>query len=188
MEQGANTTYVQYTLARAHEAGLGSAGIAAAAAKTKNPVEQALVSYTGTFWDTVVLCAITGLAVVTGMLRNPLGTFGLSGATLTKEIFAQIPFIGPIILTIGLLTFVFATILGWSYYGEKSAEYIFGKKAIFSYRLLWIIAVFIGSIMTMPFIWNLADTMNILMALPNITVVLLLVRTVSQTRKYLWKG
>jgi AGCS family alanine or glycine:cation symporter len=118
-----------------NESGLGSAPIVAAAAQTKNPVRQALVSSTGTFWDTVLVCLMTGLVVVnTGEL-----TKGLGGAALTKAALADFPTIGPIILTIGLLTFVFSTILGWSYYGEKAAEYLFGPRVIVPYRWLWVL-------------------------------------------------
>ncbi len=118
---------IRYGVARglfSNESGLGSAPIVAAAAQTKNPVRQALVSSTGTFWDTVVVCAMTGLVLV----NSGEWTKGLNGAALTKAAFADIPVVGPIVLTVGLLTFVFSTILGWSYYGEKAAEYLFGPR------------------------------------------------------------
>ena len=114
-----------------NESGLGSAPIVAAAAMTKNPVRQALVSSTGTFWDTVVVCAMTGLVVVNSGDWHA----GLKGAALTKTAFSHIPHVGPIVLTVGLLTFVFSTILGWSYYGEKAAEYLFGPRVIRPYRV-----------------------------------------------------
>src|SRR5437762_11407031 len=107
-----------------NESGLGSSPIVAAAAQTKNPVRQALVSSTGTFWDTVVVCAMTGLVLV----NSGEWTHGLTGAVLTKTAFADVPVIGPLVLTVGLLTFVFSTILGWSYYGEKAVEYLFGTR------------------------------------------------------------
>lgn len=168
-----------------NEAGLGSAPIVAAAAQTKNPVRQALVSSTGVFWDTVVVCAMTGLVVVS----YGDWTQGLKGAALTTAAFSHIPVIGPIILTVGLLTFVFSTILGWSYYGEKAAEYLFGPKIILPYRILWVAAVMIGSVATLPMVWSFADIANGLMAIPNlISLVALSGVIVATTREYLWEG
>jgi Na+/alanine symporter len=161
----------------------------AAAAQTKNPVKQALVSSTGTFWDTVVICAMTGLVIVSEVILSPSEIGGLTGAALTKEAFAKIPVIGPMLLTGGLLTFVFSTILGWSYYGERAVEYLIGKSGIKPYRVLWVIAVFIGSVVSLPLVWDFADSMNALMALPNlISLILLNGIIVAETRKYLWNG
>ena len=172
-----------------NESGLGSAPIVAAAAQTKNPVKQALVSSTGTFWDTVVICAMTGLVIVSEVILSPSDLGGLTGAALTKEAFAKIPVIGPMVLTGGLLTFVFSTILGWSYYGERAVEYLIGKSGIKPYRVLWVIAVFIGSVISLPLVWDFADSMNALMALPNlISLILLNHIIVAETRKYLWNG
>lgn len=178
---------IRYGVARglfSNESGLGSAPIVAAAAKTKNPVEQALVSMTGTFWDTVVVCAMTGLVLVnSGEWMN-----GLSGATLTKAAFADIPVIGPVILCAGLLTFVFSTILGWSYYGERAIEYLFGHGAVLPYRWLWVAAVMVGSVVTMPAVWAFADIANAFMALPNLVSLILLNGViVAETRKHLWQ-
>jgi len=134
---------MRYGVARglfSNESGLGSAPIVAAAAQTKNPVRQALVSSTGTFWDTVVVCLMTGLVVV----NSGAWQEGLQGAALTRAAFSELPFIGPAILAVGLLTFVFSTILGWSYYGEKACEYLFGSRSILPYRVLWVIAVMVG--------------------------------------------
>jgi AGCS family alanine or glycine:cation symporter len=168
-----------------NESGLGSAPIVAAAAQTRNPVRQALVSATGTFWDTVVVCAITGLVVVnSGEWMN-----GGNGAGLTRAAFADIPVIGPLILTAGLLTFVFSTILGWSYYGEKAAEYLWGPRVIKPYRMLWVVAVLAGSMLSLPVVWNFADITNGLMAIPNLVSLLLLQGViVAETRKYLWNN
>jgi AGCS family alanine or glycine:cation symporter len=181
---------MRYGIARglfSNESGLGSAPIVAAAAQTRNQVRQALVSMTGTFWDTVVVCAMTGLVLVTAVLQNPTGLDKLSGAALTKAAFAQIPTIGPIVLTVGLLTFVFSTILGWSYYGERAMEYLLGKKAIMPYRIAWVIAVYVGSVTSLALVWDLADAMNALMAIPNLVALLTLSGVlVADTQKFLW--
>lgn len=177
---------VRYGIARglfSNESGLGSAPIVAAAAQTKNPVRQALVSSTGTFWDTVVVCAITGLVVV----NSGAWVKGLKGAALTKTAFEEIPIVGPIILAVGLLTFVFSTILGWSYYGEKAAEYLFGSKVIQPYRWLWVLAVMVGSVVTLHTVWTFADIANGLMAIPNlVSLILLNGIIVYETKHYLW--
>ena len=167
-----------------NESGLGSAPIVAAAAQTRNPVRQALVSSTGTFWDTVVVCLMTGLVLV----NSGDWTSGMDGAVLTNTAFSHIPVIGPIILTIGLLTFVFSTILGWSYYGEKAMEYLVGEKAVLPYRILWCIVVFLGSVFSLQFVWNFADLANGLMAIPNLIALLALSGVlVRETREYLWE-
>ena len=165
-----------------NESGLGSAPIVAAAAQTRNPVRQALVSSTGTFWDTVVVCLMTGLVVVsTGDWAT-----GLKGAALTKSAFSHIPYIGPAVLSVGLLTFVFSTILGWEYYGEKAAEYLLGVKAVMPYRFLWVAAVMAGSVAALPAVWNFADIFNGLMAVPNLVSLLLLAPVVAaETKKYI---
>jgi len=168
-----------------NESGLGSAPIVAAAAQTTNPVRQALVSSTGTFWDTVVVCAMTGLVLV----NSGEWTNGLNGAALTRAAFADFPVIGPLILTVGLLTFVFSTILGWSYYGEKAAEYLFGVRAVLPYRVLWVIAVMVGSVVTLKAVWSFADIANGLMAVPNLISLLALHRVLAaETQTWLWQG
>lgn len=181
----------RYGIARglfSNESGLGSAPIVAAAAQTKNPVKQALVSSTGTFWDTVVVCAMTGIVLVSTIMGNPETMSGLNGASLTKAAFNKFPIVGPTVLTVGLLTFVFSTILGWSYYGERAVEYLFGKAGIKPYRYLWVIAVMAGSVASLPLVWDLADAMNALMALPNIASLLLLSGIiVAETKKFLWE-
>jgi AGCS family alanine or glycine:cation symporter len=168
-----------------NESGLGSAPIVAAAAQTKNPVRQALVSSTGTFWDTVVVCAMTGLVLV----NSGAWVKGLKGAALTHAAFADLSWVGPLVLTVGLLTFVFSTILGWSYYGEKAAEYLLGEWAILPYRIAWVAAVMVGSVVSLPTVWSLADITNALMALPNLVSLLALSGVVAaETRRYLWEG
>ncbi|MBL8027035.1 MAG: alanine:cation symporter family protein [Fibrobacteres bacterium] len=181
---------MRYGVARglfSNESGLGSAPIVAAAAQTKNPVRQALVSATGTFWDTVVICLMTGLVLVSSMIRYPDTMVGLKGSALTQAAFSVLPVVGPWILSIGLATFVFSTILGWSYYGEKAVEYLAGAKALMPYRLLWVIAVFVGATSALPLVWDFADCMNALMALPNILSLVLLSNViVAETKTYLW--
>ena len=181
----------RYGIARglfSNESGLGSAPIVAAAAKTKNPVRQALVSSSGTFWDTVVICAMTGLVVVSCIIADPKISAS-DGARLTQLAFCHIPYVGAPLLTFGLLTFAFSTILGWSYYGERAVEYLEGRKWIHLYRILYIIAVFVGSVVSLDLVWNLADCMNALMAIPNLVSLLALNGIiVHETRKYLWRG
>lgn len=265
-----------------NESGLGSAPIVAASAQTKNPVRQALVSSTGTFWDTVVVCLMTGLVLVnsgdwkdydfdkskvtpeqtaalekaealgpaglafdkvsTEMrgslimggvwkkanvdleklpaeiktqaqtigalkgntldlskapvdLQEKLGRSegwkpaGLKGDQLTNAAFSRIPFLGQLVLTIGLLTFVFSTILGWSYYGEKAAEYLFGTGVVLPYRIIWVICVLLGSVVPLKMVWDFADVANGLMAIPNLISLLFLNKVlVEETKKYLWDG
>lgn len=184
-------TAARFGIARglfSNESGLGSAPIVAAAAQTRNPVRQALVSSSGTFWDTVVICALTGIVIVSSVLAYPDITFE-SGSTLTKEAFAKIPFIGTPLLTFGLTTFAFSTILGWCYYGERAVEYLKGYRWVIAYRIAYIAAVFIGSIMSLQMVWNLADCMNALMAIPNLISLLALSGIlVHETRKYLWRN
>jgi amino acid carrier protein len=181
----------RYGIARglfSNESGLGSAPIVAAAAQTRNPVRQALVSSSGTFWDTVVICAMTGIVIVSSVLAYPDITFD-NGAVLTKVAFSKIPVVGTPLLTFGLLTFAFSTILGWCYYGERAVEYLKGRKWVLGYRVAYIAAVFIGSVMNLSIVWNLADCMNALMAIPNLISLLALSGIlIHETRKYLWKG
>lgn len=178
----------RYGVARglfSNESGLGSAPIVAAAAQTRNPVRQALVSATGTFWDTVVVCAMTGLVIVCSIIVNP-NIDSSQGAALTYAAFNQIPVLGSLILNFGLITFAFSTILGWSYYGERAMEYLFSKKVIMPYRVLWVIVVFVGASLELPLVWSIADTMNALMAIPNLVAMLLLSGVIAkETKKYL---
>lgn len=177
---------MRYGVARglfSNESGLGSAPIVAAAAQTKNPIRQGLVSSTGTFWDTVVVCAMTGLVVV----NSGVWTEGIKGTALTKAAFANLPVVGPIVLTVGLVTFVFSTILGWSYYGEKAIEYLFGTKATMPYRWMWVVCVMVGSVSTLNAVWTFADIANALMAVPNLISLLALAPViVMETKQHLW--
>lgn len=179
----------RYGIARglfSNESGLGSAPIVAAAAKTRNPVRQALVSSTGTFWDTVVICAITGLVIVSSVLAHPDISF-TDGAALTKAAFSKIPVVGSPLLLVGLVTFAFTTILGWCYYGEMAVEYLKGKRWTRIYRVIYIIVAFLGTVINLTMVWNLADCMNALMAIPNLISLLLLSGIiVRETKHYLW--
>jgi alanine or glycine:cation symporter, AGCS family len=167
-----------------NESGLGSAGIAAAAAQTREPARQALVSMTQTFIDTIVVCSMTGLTIIaTGAWQS-----GENGAPLTQLAFRLgLPGEwGGWVVAVSLALFAFSTILGWGYYGEKSIEYLLGVKAIFPYRVLFIIASFVGTVRSLDFVWTLSDVMNGLMALPNLIGLLLLSPViVVETRGFL---
>ena len=169
-----------------NESGLGSAPIMSAAAQTRNPVRQALICSTATFWDTVVICLLTGLVLVSSIVAHPDISYA-DGAKLTQVSFSKIPFIGTPILTIGLITFAFSTILGWSYYAEKAVEYLTSKKIVRYYRLVWIVLIFVGSVVDLTLVWNLADITNALMAIPNLLSLILLSGVLaSETKYYLW--
>lgn len=185
---------IQYGVARglfSNESGLGSAPIAAAAAQTRNPVRQALVSSTGTFWDTVVVCALTGLVLVTTIMKNPTINANevADGGVLTSLAFGQIPYLGPIILTLGMISFAYSTILGWAYYGERCVEYFAGragKGVLIVYRILYIAVAAIAPVVALDLVWKIADTLNALMAIPNLVAVLLLSNMiVKETKKYI---
>ncbi len=180
----------RYGIARglfSNESGMGSAPIIAAAARTRNPVRQALVSSTGTFWDTVVICALTGIVLVSSILAFP-DVSSSDGAALTKAAFAKLPF-GSHFLAMAILTFALSTILGWSYYGERAMEYLAGRGSVRYYRFFYVIAVFLGSIVGLDLIWNLADSLNALMAIPNLISLLFLSGTLArETQKHLWEN
>jgi AGCS family alanine or glycine:cation symporter len=166
----------RYGIARGlftNEAGLGSAAIAAAGAKTSHPSRQALISMSATFWDTVVMCAITGLVIVTNLIKNPSSVEGYSFAELTTAAFNSLP-LGNVFLGISLIAFAVATLIGWSYFGEKAVEYLFGKSGISTYRLCYIIMIFVGSIMSLELVWEMTDLVNAFMALPNLICLFLL--------------
>ena len=181
----------RYGIARglfSNESGLGSAPIVAAAAQTRNPVRQALVSSTATFWDTVVICALTGLVITSSIIAYPDIDYH-NGAALTKVAFSKIPYIGAPLLTFGLSTFAFSTTLGWSYYGERCVEYLKGKRCMLVVRAIDGAPIFVGSLVRLALVWNLADCMNALMAIPNLlSLICLSGIIVHETRKYLWRG
>lgn len=182
---------MRYGVARglfSNESGMGSAPIAAAAAQTRNPVRQALVSSTGTFWDTVVVCLMTGLVLVSTIMKNPAINANeiTDGGVLTSLAFDQIPIIGPLILVVGIISFAFSTILGWAYYGERCVEYFAGKKGLIPYRVLYIAVAVIAPVVALDVVWDIADILNALMAIPNLIAVLLLSQViVKETKKYL---
>lgn len=183
-------TCIRYGVARGlftNESGLGSAPIVDAAAATRNPSRQGLISMSGVFWDTIVVCLMTGLVLVSTMLRDPVGMDGLVGAELTSAAFGTIPTVGPIVLTIGLITFAWSTILGWSYYGERAWVYLCGMKAVKPFRIAWTLVVFVGCAAALEVVWNVADTLNACMAFPNLIALLGLSGIVaSETKKYVW--
>ncbi len=163
-----------------NEAGLGSAPIAHAAASTNSPVEQGSIAMLGTFIDTIIICSITGLVIIT----SGVWTSGATGASLSSAAFeSALPGIGSYVVTLGLTVFAFTTILGWSFYSEKCVEYLLGEKAIKPFRILWILAVPIGATANLEFIWLVADTLNALMALPNLIALLLLSPVVFKLTK-----
>ena len=182
---------MQYGIARglfSNESGMGSAPIAAAAAQTRNPVRQALVSSTGTFWDTVVVCLMTGLVLVTSIMKNPSIDMGniTDGGVLTTLAFQQIPVLGPVILVVGIISFAYSTVLGWAYYGERCVEYFSGKKGLIPYRVLYIAVAAISPVISLNLVWTVADILNALMAIPNLIAVLLLSNViVKETKKYI---
>ena len=174
-----------------NESGLGTAPIVAAAAKTKNPAEQALVAMTGTFWSTVVICALTGFVLVSTMLTNPeiqadiLANPSIyTGAKLASVAFAEIPYIGTPILVLGMVSFAYSTILGWSYYGNRCAAYLFGKRGVLPYQIIYVAVAFFGAIGIGDLVWEISDIGNALMAIPNIIAILLLSGVVARETKH----
>ena len=165
-----------------NESGLGSAPIAAAAAKTNEPVEQGLISMTGTFIDTLIICTLTGLTIlVTGVWSGDL-----NGVALTQSAFSTIfSNFGPALLTIFLVLFAFTTILGWNYYGERCFEFLFGVRFIWLYRVVFVLMVLLGGFIELDMVWIIADIVNALMALPNLIALLALSPVVvAETKKY----
>ena len=169
-----------------NESGMGSAPLVASAAQTRNPVRQALVSATGTFWDTVVVCLMTGLVLVSTIMKNPAINMAdiTDGGKLTTLAFSQIPVLGPVILVVGIITFAWSTILGWSYYGERCAQDLWGKKAILPYKILFVAVVVVGPVLALDLVWTIADILNALMAIPNLIAVLLLSGVITKETKY----
>ena len=169
-----------------NESGLGSAPIAAAAAKTNEPAEQGLISMTGTFIDTIIICTLTGLAI---LVTGKWTVSGLEGAPLTQSAFATVfGNVGVLVLTVCLVLFAFTTILGWSYYGERCFEFLFGTKYLSLYRSIFILMVALGGFLELNLIWTIADIVNGLMAIPNLIALLALSTVIiSETKHYFEK-
>lgn len=179
----------RYGIARglfSNESGMGSAPIVASAAQTRNPVRQAMISSTGTFWDTVVVCLMTGLVLVSSIIKNPAIDVS-DGGDLTYKAFQQIPVIGTPILVVGIAAFAYSTILGWSYYGERCVEYLFGRGGMIPYKLIFVFILLIGPVIKLDLVWTMADIFNALMSIPNlIAVVVLSPVVVKETNYYLY--
>ena len=180
-------TAARYGIARglfSNESGLGSTPIIACSAKNNNAVKQALISSTATFWDTVVVCLLSGIVLVSSMIKEPSDFKELNGSRLMFAAFRQIPVVGSFILAVGIVMFAFSTIPGWSYYGECCVEYLFDKKAVIIYKIMFITVLFISSVIPLETVWTISDIFNALMAIPNIIAVLFLSDTVSKDTKY----
>jgi AGCS family alanine or glycine:cation symporter len=186
---GAVGAVIRWGVARgvfSNEAGLGSAPIAAAAAKTDYPGRQALVSMTQVFIDTIIICSVTGIVLVMGDLYQD----GLTGAALTTASFeAFLGTTGSLIVSIGIIFFAYSTVIGWSYYGEKCFTYLFGTKTVTYYRAAFVIAVFLGAILALELVWDVADVMNGLMAVPNLIALIALTGVVvAETNRFIKEG
>lgn len=143
------------------------------------------MSATGTFWDTVVVCLMTGLVLVSSIIgHDTINVTNLSGGELTNAAFSLIPYIGQPILIVGIITFAYSTILGWSYYGERCLEYLMGKRGVIPYRVAWIAVLVAAPVMQLELVWSIADTLNALMAIPNLIAVLLLSGVIAKETKY----
>ena len=169
-----------------NEAGMGSAPMATAAGKASNAVKPALIGATGVFWDTIVVCLMTGLVIVSSVIGNDaISTFNYgNGQQLVSACFSQIPIIGSPLYIFGILTFAYSTILGWSYYGETSVRYLFGHKAIKVYQALWIVVIFVGAVLDLNTVWVIADILNGLMCIPNIIAIFMMIKPLIQDTKY----
>lgn len=178
----------RYGIARglfSNESGMGSAPMATAVGNAKNAVKPALVGATGVFWDTVVVCLMSGLVICSSIIaNNNITSVGLDGSQLVSVCFNTIPYIGKPLLIFGIVTFAYSTILGWSYFGETCAKYLFGKKSVKIYQGLWIIAVFLGVVAKLDVVWAIADILNGAMCIPNIIAVILLSKEISQETSY----
>ncbi|MDO5440026.1 MAG: sodium:alanine symporter family protein [Erysipelotrichaceae bacterium] len=180
---------MRYGMARglfSNESGMGSAPIASAAGNAENAVKPAIVGSTGVFWDTVVICLLTGLVLCTCVVANPNIDAVLlnNGSKLCSACFASIPYIGTPILVFGVITFAYSTILGWNYYATQCVKYLFNKKAVKVYLFIWVVVIFVGSVMDLTAVWNLADVLNALMVIPNVIAVLLLIKEIKKDTNY----
>ncbi len=188
-------TALQFGCARglfSNESGLGTAPIVAAAASSKNPARQSLIASTGTFWSTVVICLITGIVLVSTMLAHPdIVTSGnlSQGADLANAAFSTIPWIGMPILVVGMVSFAYSTILGWSYYGSRCVTFLFGKHAVLPYQIVYVLVGLLGAVGVGDVIWTVCDIGNALMAIPNIILILLLSGQIArETKHFVYDG
>lgn len=181
---------IRYGVARglfSNEAGMGSAPMATAAGQANNAVKPALVGSTGVFWDTVVICLLTGLVLVSSIIANPgisIADVAGKGTDLVSLCFGQIPYVGVPLLVFGIITFSYSTILGWSYYGETCFKYLFGVKYVKIYQALWVIITFVGAVGSLNIVWDIADILNALMCIPNVIAVLMLSKQMWKDTKY----
>ena len=162
---------LRYGIARGlftNEAGIGTSAIAAAASNVSEPKHQAYVSMTAVFWDTVIVCLITGLVIVSNMLYDPVSIQGVPDTGLTAAAFSHLPYAGDAFLTVSLIAFAVTTLIGWSYFGEKATEYLVGSKGIPCYKLLYILMIYFGAIIPMNTVWECTDLINGLMVIPNV--------------------
>ncbi len=162
-----------------NEAGIGTAAIAAAASQTRDPRRQGLISMTAVFWDTVVMCAVTGLVIITNIQKNPASIQGFSSASLTSAAFAYLPFGGEALLSLSLVAFALTTLIGWCYYGERASEYLFGEGSLISYHLCYIVMIYIGAVLPMDLVWSITDLINALMVFPSCIALFALRRRVK---------
>lgn len=175
----------RYGMARglfSNEAGLGTSSVVSACAHTSHPAKQGIIAMTATFWDTVVMCLVTGVMIVSTMIRNPaLSRSG--GGVLCLEAFSSIPYVGELLLVLSMVTFAFSTVLGWSLVGEKCAEYVFGGRAVKCYRLLWVVCVLLAPMVSLGVVWDFGDLINALLVIPNVTALILLSKEVKKDTK-----
>lgn len=167
----------RYGIARGlftNEAGIGTAAIAAAASHTKDPQKQAYVSMTAVFWDTVVMCLLSGLVIVTNMINHPESIEGVNEASLTDAAFTYLPGLGSIFLSLCLVAFAITTLIGWSYLGECAVEYLAGSKGIFLYKVTYIVMIYVGAVLPLTVVWECTDLINACMVLPNVAALFLL--------------
>ena len=179
---GALQHTIRYGIARGlftNEAGLGTSAIAAASSHTTNPQVQAYVSMTAVFWDTVVMCLITGLVIVSNMLYDPASVSGIAETDLTAAAFSHLPYVGNAFLTVSLCAFALTTLIGWSYFGEKATEYLVGQKGIPYYKLVYIIMIYLGAVIPMHLVWECTDLINGLMVFPNLLALYCLQRQIT---------
>lgn len=183
----------RYGMARglfSNESGMGSAPIASAAAKTSNAVKSALIGSTGVFWDTIIICLLTGLVLCSSIVANPdISSYTEAGvllkeSVLISECFKLLPVVGLPLLVFGIVTFAYSTILGWNYYATQCVRYLFGKKYVKVYLFIWVIVIFLGSVLNLKLVWDIADVLNALMVIPNVIAIFLYLKEMKKDTEY----